>query len=237
MENSHSQQPQSSEVSASTPEEHTSTPKVSATPAVGNPAWNQFQTKWDGAINFIAAHPLLIWGGLSGTLVTTVAIAILSLIYAGRVEQEYSPPPIAVEEHLPKTPVTQQGNPLPIWLLSILAISCAGGSLLIFKALTQEVRYRKRRQSSVKRVSARKVPRRRSEVQRRTQLASPPPQQMLVQPPAPIPTISVAAIARQPAVTVLSPEETLPLDQSEQSLADMLDIRKQQPLSSLLRNF
>ena len=40
----------------------------------------------------------------------------------------------------------------------------------------------------------------------------------------------------QPLITVLSPEARLPLDRGEQSLADMMDIRKQRPLGSMLRN-
>ncbi|MEB3180225.1 MAG: hypothetical protein VKL59_14490 [Nostocaceae cyanobacterium] len=48
--------------------------------------------------------------------------------------------------------------------------------------------------------------------------------------PAPIPR------RPQPLVTILSPEERLPLDRSEQSLADMMDVRKHRPLGSILRH-
>jgi hypothetical protein len=36
-------------------------------------------------------------------------------------------------------------------------------------------------------------------------------------------------------VTVLSPEESHPLDGGDESLADMLDLRKRQSLASLIR--
>ena len=133
------------------------------------------------------------------------------------------------------------GSSLPLWLFVILGLGSAGGSFLVTQVLMRASS--KKINKSVRKSSKKvKVPKPKSK-QHRTLVTPqhnfhPPrakrpnkPPKVAVQ-PQPQPQV------RQPDVTILSPEESTPVDSQGQSesLVEIMDLRKRRSLSSLMRN-
>ena len=180
-------------------------------------------------------RPRLVLGGVWGSLIALAAIAVLSLMNTGRVEEQQEIiPTLPVPETArgdaawlenPAKTSSQAGSPMRLWLLGAVALTCAGGSLVIYKRLNRSSQPRQlcqRAQPS----SAPVLTRRRVYLRRRLEplvLVSAP-----VQPSVPAET--------EPVGSVLSLQESQPLDSGCESLAEMMDIRKQRSLSSILED-
>lgn len=173
-------------------------------------------------------HPWLIWSGVWVFLLAITAIALFSLTHTGHVEQTPEPTPVAAEKPAAKS--SQTGNPMTLWLLGAVALSCAAGSLVIYKRL-KNPSWPSQLRKRVKRSSAQVLTRRQQRQQQPQE--SPPVPTPVVESLAPVAT---APDETEPMVTVVPPEESHPLDSGEESLAEMMDIRKQRPLSSILRD-
>jgi len=163
-------------------------------------------------INLCKRYPWLIWSGVWALLLSTAAfvssVAIFSLVHTGYVAHEEPQPATARERD------SSQTTPVNLlWVLGAVALTCSVG-YLASKHLKGSLRAKDPQQSKQKRLRRRQRP--------ISQL--PPP--TLVEP-------SPVAEA-EPVVTVLPPEENNPLDKHEESLAEMMDIRKQQSLSAIL---
>ena len=144
------------------------------------------------------------------------------------------PTPIAMQESIPS-----EGFPLSIF--GGLALGCAAGSFVVAQLLRKSNQGR----HSIKRVkspaSVRKKRRRISQkegpVSRQPQPVSSEPREQTPKPfgkaqGKPQPTITYE---QEPQVTVLSAEESHPLDGREENLAEMLDLRKRKSLAALMR--
>lgn len=138
-----------------------------------------------------------------------------------------SQPAKPVAQSAPKAPASEPG--IPLWVFGVIAVGCAGGSLVFSRLLASSPASSRRRGPSRKpksvvkaqsRLPKRKVRAQGPKGRRRAPLRSPAPQAM--------------AHAQQPMVTVLAPEESHPLDWGEASLAEAMDIRKRRPISSIL---
>lgn len=117
---------------------------------------------------------------------------------------------------------------MPMWLFGALALSCATGTLLIYGSLRNSQPRRKpvkRRETSLKASPTTAIRKKPQPPLRRQRLKRPIP---VSQPPT--------SVSNVPVVTVLPPDESHPLDWGDDSLADMMDLRKRQTLASLLRN-
>lgn len=194
--------------------------------AQSNPAGKL--TGFNSLFKLLNHHPWLIWSGVWTLLLAITAIALFSLTHTGLVEQEPEQIPIAAEN--PAATSSQTGNPIPLLLLGAVALSCAAGSLVIYKRRTDPSWPRQLRKR-VKSSSAQVLTRRQQRQQRLQE--SPPVPTPVVEPLAPVATVPEET---EPVVTVVPPEESHPLDSGEESLAEMMDIRKQKPLSSILRD-
>ncbi len=192
-------------------------------------------------------YPLVFWGLLWAVLLSAGGFAALRLLSAGPIEQEASAPaptastiqetPVLPLVSTPKSALTTVDEStakqdLPLSLIGAVALGCAGGSLLITQALRQTSNRRqapKRLKSVVNSRKKRQNPakKRRSAPKTRQPVASKP---NLVALENQLPTID----NRLTQVTVLSPEESHPLDGGNQNLADVMDLRKRQSLASLM---
>ena len=192
-------------------------------------------------------YPLVFWGLLWAVLLSAGGFAALRLLSAGPIEQEASAPaptastiqetPVLPLVSTPKSALNtvDEFTPkqdLPLSLIGAVALGCAGGSLLITQALRQTSNRRqapKRLKSAANRRKKRQNPakKRRSAPKTRQPVASKP---NLVALENRLPTID----NRLTQVTVLSPEESHPLDGGNQNLADVMDLRKRQSLASLM---
>ena len=177
-------------------------------------------------LELLKYYPWLLWSGLLVFLLAITAIAIFSLTHTGLMEKEQPEPKPVTPEKTVKTS-SQSANPIPLWLLGTVVVSCAAGSLVFYKWLKKPSQSRLRKR--VKRSSAQVLKRRQ---QRQKQLQSPP----VPTPPEPLLPVAPVPAEKESEVTVLPPEESHLLDSGEESLAEMMDIRKHQSLASFLRD-
>ena len=192
-------------------------------------------------------RPVAILGGLWVLLLLAAAMAGRGLISPGTVDWEQpefispglvgqvQPEPTLdatkVQEYpravsaLTRVPEAPKSEEMPLWLFGAIALSCAAGSMLISLRLRRQARPRK----LIKRAKpAATVPKKRQR----------PPQKHRQVPPVERQQPSVparSAFLADPLVTVVPSEESHPLDRSDDSLADMMDMRKRKSLGSLLR--
>ena len=176
-------------------------------------------------LELLKSYPWLLWSGLWVFLLAITAIAIFSLIHTTSMEKEQPEPTHVTADKSAKTS-SQTANPIPLWLLGAVVVSCAAGSLVFYKWLKNPSRPHKR----VKRSSAQLL-KRRQQRQKQLQESLPVPT-----PLEPLPPVAPVLAETEPEVTVLPPEESHLLDSGEESLAEMMDIRKQRPLSEFLRD-
>jgi hypothetical protein len=182
-------------------------------------------------IHLLARYPWLLLVSLLAMLLGSATLAVYSLGYAGRVEPE-EPETIQAEVAEPINTPSDTGNPTPLWMVAAIALSCASGCLIILRLLNRPTQ-RQKDQKHINRYEAR-LARRPQRLEPRPPENLPvfvPPSQSMSFVPAPAPS------KRKPMVTVLPPEHTIPFDKSKESLADMLDIRKQSSLSAILRKY
>jgi hypothetical protein len=212
MENSESVQQQSSQAKASIPE---SGKKIAGRTGSKNPL-----------IHLLVHYPWLLPTGLSVAFLGSSAVALYSLSHVGRIEQQE--PEIAEAEVVQpiKTP-SENTNPMPLWMVLAIILSCASGSLILFLLLNRPAQ-RQKVKNHINRYQARVAQRRPS--------VDPRPKNMPVFVPSQARTPIVAIpIKTQPVVTVLPPQQNPSRSQGKESLANTLDIRKHTPLSSILR--
>ncbi|QLE54120.1 hypothetical protein [Nostoc sp. TCL26-01] len=182
-------------------------------------------------IYLLTRHPLLLLTGLLTTLLGTTALALYSLTHVSDVEQVESEQVPAIVES-PITTTSENNNPLPLWMVAAIALSCASGCWVIFRLLNQSTHRPKIQQPPA---SSHKVPLKSTHQPKRASqtlntqpiFASLPP----LQPITPLQAI------RKPLVTILPPEPKNPFDESKESLADLLDWRKHNSLTAILQQY
>lgn len=181
-------------------------------------------------IHLLARYPWLLLVGLFGIFIGSATVAVYSLSYAGRVEQE-EPENISAEVAQPINTPPETSNPTPLWMVAAIALSCASGCFIIFRLLNRPPQ-RQKDQKQINRHEARLAQHRHQKLE-----ARPPENPPVFVPPSQSMSFAPAPSKTKPMVTVLPPEHTIPFDKSKESLADMLDIRKQSSLSAILRKY
>lgn len=180
-------------------------------------------------IALLKRHPWLLWSGMWVLILSAAAfissIAIFSLMHTGRIAHQELPRPTVATENPAKA--SQTTSTMFLWVLGAVALTCsAAGYLAISQRLNSSSSAKPGK--PVKRSAQTPTRRQRRRRLRHELLPSPTP-------PKPMPTVTPAVPAEvEPVVTVLPPEESHPLDTGEESLAEMMDIRKQRSLSSIL---
>ncbi len=222
MENNQSVQQERSKVKESTPiPENESTKKI-----------NSFKNV---AIYLFTHYPWLFLTGVLLMFLGGGALSIYSLGYVDENLKRKDSEPLQTEVALPQSPAeaVESNEPIPLWMVAAIALSCASGCLVILRFINRprqkkiikrvisrdEIRLSQRRYQAMEaRLPKRKTPAYVSHT-RRTPIMAVPPQK-----PQP-----------KPVVTVLPPEHSFKPNQNNQdSLADIMDIRKQNSLSSML---
>lgn len=205
----------------------------------------------DMAMQLIQKRPFILWGASLVLVLLMGGIALKGLIYPGPLEP--------TEPELATVPAKPQPPQIPevdsnLWLFGAVALGCAAGSVLISRQLE---RLGSRSQSSPAKPKPRAVTSRLNATPQRqpgkaSRHSSPSVRRKkatasVKQGSAPAATAFQAETTRmrpatypatsvviEPVVTVVPEDESHPLDWGEASLAEMMDIRKQKPLSSLL---
>ncbi|MBD2356552.1 hypothetical protein H6G41_18290 [Tolypothrix sp. FACHB-123] len=185
-------------------------------------------------IHLLTRHPWLLLIGLSAVFVASAVLALYNLGSVGNVQQpeevdKHNPDVATVAEAVNNTP-SENNNPTPLWMVAAIALSCASGCLIILRVLNRPTNAQKAHKQ-VRRYPTRTV---KSQPQR---VKSPPANN----PPVFVPSSSLTPLASmqsrtKPLMTVLPPEHGYRVEKSKESLADLMDIRKQSSLSAILRN-
>lgn len=178
-------------------------------------------------IHLLVHYPLLLPLGLLLIFIGSSTVALYSLGYVGRMEQQEAE--IAEAEIIKPIKVPSRTiNPTPLWMVAAIALSCASGSLILFLLLNRPA-HRQQVKNHINRHQKRLA-------QRRPGLEPHPKKNQPVFVPSQVRT-PVAAMPGQTesVVTVLPPEQNISPSQGKESLANMLDMRKHTPLSTILR--
>jgi hypothetical protein len=162
-------------------------------------------------VTFTEHHPFLLWSGVWLLMLSMTWVGVRGLIHIDPGEVETPQLPVTADAPQTQKPPQFEAKPASSFgLLVAIALGCGGMSFLLAKQLTPT-----------------KPP---SRLVNRTKPRSSGSQPAIV----PIsPTVS-SAVTRLPTVTVVPSEEAHPLDWSDASLADRMDIRKQKSISSLM---
>lgn len=178
-----------------------------------------------------------------------VALHSLSSVEKDETAATETPVPTDGLEEIPAPSPQENANPIPMWMVLAIAISCAGGCILILR-LIRPVRQFDGKGKPVNRYQARMAQRQQPNLTvrqiKKTSLVVPPqptspqrksfmvPQVNYSQKPyqAPINSTPIQPKSYPKSVSPRSNPSSRP---TEESLADSLDLRKQSPLSSILR--
>ena len=191
-------------------------------------------------IHLLTHYPWLFVTGLLGIFIGSAALSVYSLSYVGRVEKELPDTPDTKEAEVLQPIIStsdESSNLPPLWMLGAIALGCASGSLVILRLLKLQSRPQSLKKN-INRYQVRLVQRHYQRIEPRP-LKNPP---VFVPPPRvsvlPAPSMRSMPPMQQakpkPMVTVLPPEQKKSLNQQKESLADMMDIRKQSSLSAIL---
>ncbi len=158
------------------------------------------------------------------------AFSLYSLGNAGQVTQdEPEKIPVIVEE--PINAPSESTNPTPLWMVAAIVLSCGSGCLLIFKMLNSRKQPQKV-PKQVKRHQARLV----QNNYQRLEPRLPKNQPVFVAQSQLMPIMQMQPKTKQ-LVTVLPAEHKHHLDTRTDSLADLMDLRKDSSLSTILRQY
>lgn len=255
-----------------------------------NKSATRFAAIADFLLRLIAYYP---WLPITALLLVFFGSGMLALYSLGivsdpneKAQSEAENPPVNIVEPITPPSPNQNANPIPIWMVLAIAISCAGGCILILRmirpsrktnsAIAKPVnRYQARvaqrqqqpfsgqktsgqpfsaQQTYLPHNSVRQIPKAAAQkpvkvpktssfvvppqptnpsLQRRSFIVNQPtylnkPEQTRIN-PAPIKSKSF--VKSVPPILIQSPQHI------DESLADSLDLRKQSPLSSILRRY
>ncbi|MCJ8282980.1 MAG: hypothetical protein MJK14_25050 [Rivularia sp. ALOHA_DT_140] len=228
MENTQSVQQESSEVKESTPILGSSEPKSRI---------NSFKNV---AIYLFTNYPWLFLAGLLLIFLGGGALSIYSLGYVDESIKRKDSETLQAEVIPPKVPAETtetDNNPMPLWMVAAIILSCASGCLVILRVLNRPKQKQKVKKQVVNRHEIRLAQRRYQAIEARlpkkkTPVRAPQPRR------TPIMAMPPQKARPKPVVTVLPPENNFkpkPNQKNQDSLADIMDIRKQTSLSSMLR--
>ena len=209
--------------------QHELTQAIGTTPELTN-SKSQPTSSSNAFIYLLIRHPGLLLTGLLTMLLGTAALALYNLSHVGYGEQaEPEQIPAIVEEPI-KTP-SETSNPTPLWMVVAIALSCGSGCLVILRLLNRP-NERPKVQKPIKRYPASLTP---------SHLKTWEPHHFKIPPvfapSQPLQPIVSMQAATKPLVTVLPTDQKHPLDKSKESLADLMDIRKQNSLSAILQKY
>ncbi|MCC5629997.1 hypothetical protein [Nostoc sphaeroides] len=179
-------------------------------------------------IYLVAHHPWLLLTGCLAMFLGGGAFALYSLGNAGQVTQE-EPEKIPVIVEQPINAPSENSNPTPLWMVAAIVLCCGSGCLLIFRMLNR-TKISNKVQKQVKRHQVRLAQSNYQKLEPRLPKNQPVfvPQQQLM------PIMQMPLKTKQ-LVTVLPAEHKHHLDTRTESLADLMDLRKDSSLSAILR--
>ncbi|BAY19263.1 hypothetical protein NIES21_51230 [Anabaenopsis circularis NIES-21] len=172
-------------------------------------------------IALLAHHPLVLLSGVFTMVMGTATVAFYSLSHVDSVKQaDTELMPVIIEAPI----TTERSNPTPLWMVMAIALSCGSGCYVIFRLLnpTQAHNFPKRAYNRQKALKSLPQP-----------IWEPQTSQNL---PAFVP-LQPLSVKSKTLVEVLPPTHQYRLDKGKESLADLMDIRKENSLPALLQKY
>lgn len=202
---------------------------IGATPELTNRK-SRLRKSSNVLIYLVAHHPWLLLTGFLAMFISGGAFALYSLGNAGQVTQEEPEKiPVIVEE--PINMPSENGNPTPLWMVAAIVLSCGSGCLIIFRMLNRP-RQPQKVQKHINRHQARLAQSHYTRLEPRL----PNNQPIFVPQPQLMPMMQMPPKTKH-LVTVLPSEHKHHLDTRTESLADLMDLRKDSSLSAILRQY
>jgi hypothetical protein len=200
---------------------------VNPQPGMSNPSTSDWKGGLgvDKALQLIEAHPLMVWGGILASILLIILIATTSLL-SPIASNERSVSGVALGSSTTQTAPTKHRNRIPLWLFGAIALTCTAGSIVVSKHLAPVERtYRRPKRMAPQAAKRRAAKRSRAPI-------APPSRQSCRQTSRPPMAKSLPPQAVKVPITVVPSEANHPLDWQDESLADVMDLRRQRSLSS-----
>ena len=183
-------------------------------------------------IYLLTRHPGLLFTGLLTMLIGTAALALYSLGYAGSADNVERVEEIPAVVEKPITISSENSNPTPFWMVVAIALSCGSGCFLIFRLVNRPQQVPPVRKS-IKRGASRPL----TPSRRQTSAPKTLKNQPVFVPLQPLKQITPRRTRSQSLATILPSEHKHPLDKRKETLAELMDIRKQSSLSTILQKY
>ncbi|MEH2072348.1 MAG: hypothetical protein V7K47_30055 [Nostoc sp.] len=211
--------------------QHEPTQLIGATPELTNRK-SRLTKSSNGLIYLVAHHPWLLLTGSLAMFIGGGTFALYSLGNAGQVTQE-EPEQIPVIVEQPINTPSENSNPTPLWMVAAIALSCGSGCLVIFRTLNRTKQPQKVPvPKQVNHHHARLAEARYTRLEPRL-----PKNQPIFVPQRQLMPMMQTQPKTKHLVTVLPPEHKHHLDTRPESLADLMDLRKDSSLSAILRQY
>jgi hypothetical protein len=187
--------------------------------------------------HLLQRHPFAFWGAMAIIPLMTAGFAVGMLLSPGYSQQALTSQ--TQEQPVQKSPSLSQleyrrDNSLSLWSLGTIALGCAVGTMGVARLLNRPSKPRRLTSGAI---GIKPTVMRTALTHSKPVPLSPPeaaqPPSFTIQTRSRSST-SVASPTAEPTVTVVPPEETHPLDWDDNSLVNLMDIRKRRPLSSWL---
>jgi hypothetical protein len=187
----------------------------------------------------IQRYPLLFWGSLWLGLISVTGFALVGLLSPESVQQNVSNPNSANSAKPGVTAVSpswssEPKTEVPLWVLGAIAGSCAVGSWLLMHQFNKPARPRQVTKKSPPSPPQNEIVRQQPTATVITPTLVTPRQPEPAKTPLPVRSKPTSAAITKSIVTIVPAEETHPLDWGDAGLAEMMDIRKQRSLASLI---
>jgi hypothetical protein len=184
----------------------------------------------------VQRYPLLFWGSLWLGLISVTGFALLGLLSPESVQQNASNPNSARSGISATAPGwnPEPETEVPLWVLGAIAGSCAVGSWLLMHQFNKPEQPRKVAKNAPPSTPQTAIVRQ----QPAATVATPTPvklkQAAIPKVSVPVSNQSTSSSITKSIVTIVPAEESHPLDWGDAGLAEMMDIRKQRSLASLI---
>lgn len=172
-------------------------------------------------IHLLTNYPWLLVSGLLAVFIAVAGGALYSLLDVGHTDKQKPDADVEVLQSSANDH-SEAYTPIPLWMVGVIGIGCASGCIIILRLLNRP-KQKQKIQRHIKRHQTRLI---------ENQGQKPEPR--LHQKPSTFVT-SVPKTKTKSFTTILPPEKISSLKKNQQSLAEMMDIRKENPLPSILR--
>jgi hypothetical protein len=200
-------------------------------PEISAPDMATTETKPHATLDFLQRLviycPWLLVILLSGLFIGGGVMSLYSLGHVEKLEQkQISETPETVEVVAPITSTPEESQPLPLWMVGAIALSCASGCVVILRLLNRPVNVQTTHKH-VNRYQARLAQRRQQDIESNLSKNT-----LVIAPPSEVkPPLVIKKAKKMVTIIPSIPNEVL---LRKESLADSMDIRKENSLSSML---